>query len=337
MQRLEDVDRELAGFGKDEEALRAALAAALAQVRGLGDVDAALAALEASGSSPLVESLVPAGSSARPISWEEARRSSRPSSADVARESVELLEGAALTDVPPVLAPESSTTALPEARAGAEQAGTATEASTLEARSIDAPAPAETVEASSEGLAGVGLEVEPAPVEPPAPLALDPDPEFGDLSVEVPVVRPPTLPPPRPATVPPPSAEVLLSELLDQPSEDVPMRVTPEPEAPSVDEDEAKDALSALLADDARALAREDEFGDEQTVMVRPAALRAPAGTGDDDFADIEIELDDELSVEPAPLPPSPTTKSRPPPPPSRPPEAPAQSFLSRMLRGGKS
>ena len=335
MQRLEDVDRELAGFGKDEEALRAALAAALERVRGLGDVDAALAALGASGAASGVESLAPAGSSARPISWEEARRSSRPTSTERDRDSEELLGDDALSDVPPVLVPAPAAGALPDARAEAPvEIPPAVEVP-------DAEVPDAEVEPAFVGMNGAdgspAAEVEPAFAEPAASLALDPDPEFGDLSVEVPVVRPPTLPPPRPATIPPPSAEALLSEMLDQPDEEAAVRSTPALETPSVDEDEAKDALRALIDDDARALAREDEFGDERTVMVRPEALRAPAGGGEDEFADIEIDLDEEADVELAPIPPSPTSKSRPPPPPSRPPEAPAQSFLSRMLRGGKS
>jgi nicotinate-nucleotide--dimethylbenzimidazole phosphoribosyltransferase len=331
MQRLEDVDRELAGFGKDEEALRVALTAALERVRGLGDVDAALAALGASKPPSPVESLVPAGTSARPISWEEARRSSRPRSTERARESEELLGADALSDVPPVLAPDAASTA--HAAAALEATTEAVAAQPV----ADEAVAAEPVADEAPDVEAASAEVEPAFAEPPASLALDPDPEFGDLSVEVPVVRPPTLPPPRPATIPPPNAEALLSEMLDQPDEDIAVRLTPEPEAPGVDEDEAKDALSALLAEDAQALAREDEFGDERTVMVRPESLRAPAVPGADDFADIEIDLDEEADVELAPIPPSPTSKSRPPPPPSRPPEAPAQSFLSRMLRGGKS
>lgn len=335
MQRLEDVDRELAGFGKDEEALAAVLAAALEHVRGLGDLDAALAALGAAGAASRVESLVPAGSSGRPISWEEARRSSRPRATEFTRDSEELLGGDALSDVPPVLVPEAAPSALPDEPAAASAEA---EAQTAEAREVEVPAEVEPAFSEMDEADGSPApDVEPAFAEPAPSLALDPDPEFGDLSVEVPVVRPPTLPPPRPATVPPPNAEALLSEMLDQPEDDVAIRFTPEPEAPSVDEDEAKDALSALLAEDAQELAREEEFGGERTVMVRPEALRAPAATGQDELADIEIDLDEDADVELAPIPPSPTNKSRPPPPPSRPPEAPAQSFLSRMLRGGKS
>lgn len=327
MPRLEDVDRELATFGKSEDVLRAALERAVTLRRALGgalsDVDAELAAIHALDGAAVgaaVESRVPPGASARPISWEEARRpSARPPVEDGsgALDVTELKGG----EVPPVLSPGSDRPPL----------------SAETALYIDPP-------------------THPPPLAPPPaePLALEPDPELGDLSPEVPVVRPPTQPPPapRPAAIAPPSTDTLLAEMLDQPDEEEPAPPPPPPPAPppSVAEDEARGAVAAFMADDRdfAALAGADEEP-ERTVMMRAEALRPPIAEASDEVEDFEIDIDEDVVVleeeEPAEEASAQSQKSRPPPPPpsrppetprSRPPEPPGKGFLSRILKGGK-
>ena len=257
MQRLADIDRELAGFGKDEDTLRAVVARGLVLARSLGDSEAALAMLTQGASA--VESRVPAGASARATTWEEVRRSSPPPAPDVGSGliSIDTLALDVLVEVPPVLVPPAAD--------------------------------------------------EAAQAEPPEDVG-----------------------------APAPSADASAVEPIEQAEEEIAVRWTPEPAlaAPALavaDDDEGRDVLAELMAEDARELARESALAEERTVLVRPGSVEV----GLDDFSELEIDFEEETAV-PEPEAPSDAKKSRPPPPPSRPPEAPASGFLSRLLRGGK-
>jgi hypothetical protein len=313
--RLEDVDRELAAFGKSDEVLHATIERAIAVRRALSDVDAELEAIRAlDGAGTAVESRVPPGVQARPISWDEARRPSAHPPVEDGSGALDVTELRA-DEVPPVLSPGSDRPPL----------------SAETALYIDPPTHPPV-----------------AASPPPEPLALEPDPELGDLSPEVPVVRPPTQPPPAPRPVPiaPPSTDTLLAEMLDQADEEpAPPPPPPPPPPPSVAENEASGAVAAFMADDRdfAALADEEE---ERTLMVRADALRPPAAEASDEVEDFEIDIDEDVVVlEEEDAAEAQSTKSRPPPPPpsrppetprSRPPEPPGKGFLSRILKGGK-
>lgn len=316
MPRLEDVDQELAAFAKSDDVLREVVARAIAARRELADLDQALDALR------------PGGAPVRPARVVESvappGTDARPISWDEARAS---------TDAEP-------------------QSGA------LDVDDVSAELPAVLAPPVRPMSDATALYIDPPTNPPPQPevLALEPDPELGELSADIPVVRPEPPPPaPRPSALPPPNTDAMLAEMLDQPEPPPPPPPPPPPRpTPSVAEDEAAGAVAALMAsedsdfgalDDAYSAAHggADEVQAERTMMVHADALRPPAGDADEMGEDLEIEIDEDVVVideEPAA---AASNRSRPPPPPpsrppeppkSRPPEPPGKGFLSRILKG---